>query len=1301
MDGLLIESISKQSFEQIEQFKNRLVESLKAADGLATATQRIKLPSDLKTQFSETEKQTGRTKKAVSDYEKQVRSTENAQKKLMQATNSLSFSQKRLQAETRLINKQRKDEVTLATNAATAYDRLQAKYNIASTRLKNLSAAGKESTNEFKRAQAVFARYEARLTSADRAVNSFRRNVGNYPKTLGAATASLRNLTSAFGLFSGVFLFAQLMRNAANSVRLFDASMQNIAGIMRTSRSEIKDLEEVIISVAGASVNTSTQVAQLAETLVTLGKTKEEIKDLLSPVNDLSIGLEATGAEAGEFLIQTLNAFGASSGEARQYADTIATIRTSTTLDFQKMRDSFQFITPIARILNRDLAWTGSVLGVLADNGLKAQSAGRLLGSSIQRLSKNGKTLQQGLDEINKAYESGIRENELISVANELFGTEAAKVGIILAKNSDLIETNADAIRANGGALDDLVNEQLKSLDSGLKILKSRWEEYILNANEAGGASDKLITVLKFLSDNLSTILNSVFAVLGAWALYRTAMTLGAVASRVQAAAIVQQRIATVALSGGLRGATRAVRLFAASLNVTPLGLFATGVGLVIAAVALLGKETKLTNKELQDSFNAFNKKSAKTRELTNEIQSLKERYITLSEEVKENKDKEEELESVMSRLVTLVPQAKEEFDEFGKTIGLNTDGVDDYIKELQELDELSKQNEIEKNTKKLADNRAALKKNLSVLKEGNIEDFKKLGLIQKQNGQLVKLQDVSLGNIATSRRVVALTTEEEVAFKKLTIQYRKNIKAAQDRLIVLRGGQTEAQKKAAADKKELENEKKKTFIIKELRAEIKAREKSIRDYLKNGAEKLSESDGEQIVKDREAIKTAQGRIDKILGRAKAEKVTKQAIEGTIDRFRQLIALEEEARDATATTAEEFLEFENKISQLKQEVSLLNGEYDKWLDTLSKPITESEALKGVVDQINGVSNLSDEMQRLIDTTQEVDLDQLELDFIDQDELARDAEALAKVQELIKGALVNLGGEFGIQSSTINSLFDVIKNGFEDAGQAAEAFGALATDVISQVATAQNARIEQDITSLNQEREIALSIASDNAQDRELIEQRFQERINALKTRQAQNERRAAIQSAVINTAVAVTKTFAELGFAAGIPAAAIIGALGAAQVAAIASQPLPQFEMGVTNFKGGSAIINEKRDEVVTTKDGRVMRPKGRNLLVDLPEGANVYSSERKFQNSLDRMLGSNDIDPVGASSMANPIILGKLKSEGLNAQELKSALMETLGSRPVIDLNIDKSGIRTMIRKQSTRTNILNNRVRAKSVNV
>ena len=77
-------------------------------------------------------------------------------------------------------------------------------------------------------------------------------------------------------------------------------------------------MEQAITFVSKSSIKTSTEVAKLATTLFTLGKTKEEVKLLLAPVNNLAIAFRVSSDQAADFLGQTLNAFGKSAGDKFQ-----------------------------------------------------------------------------------------------------------------------------------------------------------------------------------------------------------------------------------------------------------------------------------------------------------------------------------------------------------------------------------------------------------------------------------------------------------------------------------------------------------------------------------------------------------------------------------------------------------------------------------------------------------------------------------------------------------------------------------------------------------------------------------------------------------------------------------------------------------------------------------------------------------------------------------------------------------------------------------------------------------------------
>jgi len=361
----------------------------------------------------------------------------------------------------------------------------------------------KKETLEMKRLEKQVHKLDSRLKKVDASAGQFQRSVGNYGKALGG----LRNLASAAGFMGGGFLAVSVFRDGIRRVREFDKEMQNMAGIMRVTRDDIQDLEAEIIRISAASIKTSNEVALLSSNLITLGKTKDEVKQLLGPVVDLGIGLQTTSENAGEFLVQTLNAFEAGTESAEKFADVIATIRTSTSLDFQRMRDSFQYMSPIANALGEDLAWVGSVVGILSDSGLKAEQAGRVLSTALQRLAKDSLTLGDALEIIVEMTDNGATRMEVMAKATKLFGVQAAKTAVVLARNTQEIDNNAEAVRNSTGALDDLVGEQLKSLDARIKILDATYEELIFTIDNGTG---KTSSFFKGIIDGAAAVISAI-----------------------------------------------------------------------------------------------------------------------------------------------------------------------------------------------------------------------------------------------------------------------------------------------------------------------------------------------------------------------------------------------------------------------------------------------------------------------------------------------------------------------------------------------------------------------------------------------------------------------------------------------------------------------------------------------------------------------------------------------------------------------------------------------------------------------
>lgn len=309
-------------------------------------------------------------------------------------------------------------------------------------------------------------------------------------------------------------------------------------------------------------------------------------------------------------------------------------------------------------------------------------------------------------------------------------------------------------------------------------------------------------------------------------------------------------------------------------------------------------------------------------------------------------------------------------------------------------------------------------------------------------------------------------------------------------------------------------------------------------------------------------------------------------------------------------------------------------------------------------------------------------------------------------EILKGQFAGLAESLGVPADAFNGIFEGIQTGFEDVGAAADAFGSLAIGVFDQITAADNARLERRLENIAKERDIAIQFAGDNVAAQEAINAQFAAKEAEIRRKQAQNEKKNALFQIGVNTAQAIIKTAAQLGFPAAIPFVAAVGAIGAAQAAIVATQPLPEFAEGVRGFEGGPAIVGDGgKREPITDKRGKLIGiSPSRSTLVNLPKGANVYSSiaEYKHEKGLNDLLSSNGINPMGGAIFNGGIPNIKIQNNGITEDQMYRAVKKAVGKQSTFNVNIDKKGVQSYLTNGGKRTtNFLNNRVSGKGKNV
>ena len=217
---------------------------------------------------------------------------------------------------------------------------------------------------------------------------------------------------------------------------------------------------------------------------------------------------------------------------------------------------------------------------------------------------------------------------------------------------------------------------------------------------------------------------------------------------------------------------------------------------------------------------------------------------------------------------------------------------------------------------------------------------------------------------------------------------------------------------------------------------------------------------------------------------------------------------------------------------------------------------------------------------------------------------------AKLQEVI-GKILQLQGElrtpgilggtgsgelFGVSQAQWDRLFNNLQTGKMSAedlatsisaiGNAAQEGFDMASSAIDMINAKENASAEH-AKKANEAKQDALQKRVDaglmTQEQYDAAVERLQAEQDAadeeLSLRQAERQKRFSIVQAIINTALGVTKTLADWGIPAGIAPAAIMSAMGAAQVALMAATPVTGYEAG--------GFVKARRDQ-----DGRTFSAK-------------------------------------------------------------------------------------------------------------
>lgn len=320
------------------------------------------------------------------------------------------------------------------------------------------------------------------------------------------------------------------------------------------------------------------------------------------------------------------------------------------------------------------------------------------------------------------------------------------------------------------------------------------------------------------------------------------------------------------------------------------------------------------------------------------------------------------------------------------------------------------------------------------------------------------------------------------------------------------------------------------------------------------------------------------------------------------------------------------LEEANIVKKQYAEGEISKEDYEKKLYDIGVKYSKAR-LQALIKEVESEMSLLDPAdEKYQDLEDRLANLQAQIDGISYDDANKKREEWADkfkegLSEMNSAARDSLGETAGIFEGLSDIIADVAENGklsfealLKSVGKIVDGITSLMTDIYD--ARIENIEKEQDANDEAYDKEIERieALEENGAISKEEAELRkraaedktaakneeLEKKKAALQEKQSRWDKANSIVQAGIATALAITKALPNLVLA------ALVGAMGAAQVAIIAAQPIPKYAKGTKDHPGGLAIVGDGgKKEGIVTDNGLFITP-DKPTLVDLPAHAQV-----------------------------------------------------------------------------------------------
>ena len=215
----------------------------------------------------------------------------------------------------------------------------------------------------------------------EKASKSADKSFGKMMKSAKAATAAFVGIGTAAG---AIFI------KSAKTYGDFSEALQDVSAKTGATKNQLDQLSVSMRNAAKATRFTATQTAEAGTFLAQAGFNVKEINDALRPTLDLAAATKTSVQNTADFMTNILKGMGMTTDEVARASDVLAVTTAKSNTNLTDLATAMSYAAPSARAMGMEIEETATLIGMMANAGIKGSMAGTALRGSFAALATTG-----------------------------------------------------------------------------------------------------------------------------------------------------------------------------------------------------------------------------------------------------------------------------------------------------------------------------------------------------------------------------------------------------------------------------------------------------------------------------------------------------------------------------------------------------------------------------------------------------------------------------------------------------------------------------------------------------------------------------------------------------------------------------------------------------------------------------------------------------------------------------------------------------------------------------------------------